>query len=90
MQTKNREQWADVMKGVGIITVVVGHLYSGIVHDFLYLFHLPIFFFLSAYFFKPKKDIKRTTVFFLTFFIFFQYSTNIIQTFKVDLFSHRF
>jgi fucose 4-O-acetylase-like acetyltransferase len=46
----------SIAKAIGIILMVAGH--SGCpeyVHDFIYLFHMPLFFFLSAYFFRDEK-----------------------------------
>ena len=58
----------DIMKGFGILLVIAGHL-GGInkyLHSFIFSFHMPLFFILAGYFFKPKdfstslsKDFKR-------------------------------
>lgn len=58
----------DIMKGFGILLVIAGHL-SGInkyLHSFIFSFHMPLFFILAGYFFKPidistsfSKDFKR-------------------------------
>ena len=42
------------MKGLGIIFVVVGHTSYSPVHNFVYLFHLAVFYFVAGYFFKDK------------------------------------
>lgn len=44
----------NILKALGIITVVCGHLFSGVPKDLIYLFHMPLFFFLSGYLFKEK------------------------------------
>lgn len=47
-----RIAWVDAMKGVAIICVVIGHSIGvrvGLLHKFLYCWHIPIFFFLSGY-----------------------------------------
>lgn len=49
-------------KAIGIMAVVVGH--SGcpqIIHDFIYCFHMPLFFMISGYFFKESnaKNMKH-------------------------------
>lgn len=44
----------SIAKALGIILMVVGH--SGcpeILARFIYLFHMPLFFFCSGYFFTP-------------------------------------
>lgn len=54
----------DIAKGIGIMLVVIGHTDSPL-HDFIYLFHMPLFFFLSGYAYKkidsynPIKVIKK-------------------------------
>lgn len=45
----NRKKWVDTAKGIGIILVVIGHIYEGLPKDFIYIFHMPFFFFLSGY-----------------------------------------
>lgn len=47
------------MKGVGIILIVIGHIDTGILRDFLYMFHVTLFFFLSGYLFKNKIDFRN-------------------------------
>ena len=49
----NREYW-DIVKGIGIILVVVGHLYWNLTR-YIYLFHLPLFFFVSGYLYSEEK-----------------------------------
>ena len=49
----NREYW-NVMKGIGIILVVMGHTCLAI-SRFIYLFHLPLFFFISGYLYSEEK-----------------------------------
>lgn len=56
----NRIQWIDAAKGLGIILIVIGHLYSvaepSAFYVFLYAFHVPLFFFLSGWTFKPGAE----------------------------------
>jgi fucose 4-O-acetylase-like acetyltransferase len=52
--TSDRLEWVDATKGVGIILVVVAHALIGVDPTdvngrFIYLFHMPLFFMLSAY-----------------------------------------
>ena len=52
---KQRDPVLDGMRGIGIVLMVVGH--SGFAgSDFLYLFHMALFFMLSGYFFRPVQD----------------------------------
>ncbi len=46
-------QYLDVARGIGIISIVVGHTHSPL-RDFVYLYHLPLFFFISGYLFKES------------------------------------
>ena len=52
-----RQQWIDVLRGIGIVLVVWGHVYGGYSFDLIFLFHMPLFFFLSGMLFKPVADI---------------------------------
>ncbi len=52
---KSRINWIDVLKGVGIIAVVWGH--SGHPYAYLmFLFHMPLFFFLSGYLYNSNDN----------------------------------
>lgn len=56
-----RDVAMDVLRGIAIIFVVLGH--AG-VNDYwwnvLYFFHMPLFFFISGCFFKPLQNIRLT------------------------------
>ena len=54
---KKRDKSIDIAKGIGIILVVYGHMNCPIKNE-IYLFHMPLFFFLSGYFFSAKDTIK--------------------------------
>ena len=49
----DHEYW-DIVKGIGIILVVVGHFCWDLT-QFIYLFHLPLFFFVSGYLYNENK-----------------------------------
>lgn len=63
-----RQSWVDIAKGIGITLVVYGHVVRGwfgreipvdapvhaVIDSVLYLFHMPLFFFLSGLFFVPS------------------------------------
>lgn len=63
MMKTSRLSWLDIMKGIGIILVVVGHISSNkIIFNWLYSFHMPLFFFAAGWVYKKKQfliDIKR-------------------------------
>ena len=45
----------SILKGIGIVLVVIGHTHCpDILHDFIYLFHMALFYFVAGYFFKEK------------------------------------
>ena len=75
IKDKDRLLWADVMKGIGIISVVIGHVYGGGIHKLIFSYHMPLFFFIGGYFFKPngslfyyfKKQSKSLLVPYLSF-----------------------
>lgn len=53
MQKKN---YIDIAKGIGIILVILGH--SGVnseIKDFIYGFHMPLFFVISGYLYNVDK-----------------------------------
>lgn len=61
----NRNNLFSIAKGIGIILMVMGHCGApDIFVKFIYLFHMPLFFFCSGYF---LKDINKTSTLFLTY-----------------------
>ena len=50
-----RSNWIDIAKGRGIVSVVLGHIYIPYVFSFIYMFHMPLFFFLSGFCFSNKN-----------------------------------
>ncbi len=63
MKENNRIAFIDRMKGLAIILVVVGHLLKtgedGIVYQFIYSFHMPLFMFLSGIVVKDSIPIMK-------------------------------
>ena len=58
MDTKKRDIRIDIMKGIAIILMVYGH--SGApLKNFIYLFHMAVFFMISGYLFDEKKVISH-------------------------------
>ena len=53
---KERIEWIDVSKGMGILLVIIGHcVYFGkFVHNWIFSFHMPLFFILSGLFFQKN------------------------------------
>ena len=60
-----REIGIDVLKGLGIIFVMIGHIvgvsYFGDIYTYIYSFHMPLFFFISGYL-KYKKIGNKISV----------------------------
>ncbi|MBD5104989.1 MAG: acyltransferase family protein, partial [Ruminococcaceae bacterium] len=51
-----RDATSDIAKAIGILLMILGHC-NGIpfiVRNFIFSFHMPLFFILSGFFFKPK------------------------------------
>ena len=40
---QSREAWIDVLKGIGILIVILGHTNPPI-YKYIYAFHMPLFF----------------------------------------------
>lgn len=54
-QAQFRLDWVDVVRGLGILAVVIGHVWTGgPVRDALYSFHMPLFFLLSGLLSRPR------------------------------------
>ena len=58
----NRNLYIDLIKGIAIITVIIGHLiqytsvgnfnfYENYIYKFIYSFHMPLFMLISGYLF---------------------------------------
>lgn len=76
---KQRLYQFDILKGIGIILVMIGHAVpsDGLIHHWIYGFHMPLFFVGSGFFFKDKplvvstiKDVKGLLIPWFTFSLF--------------------
>lgn len=56
--TINKHQWIDIVKGIGILSIVIGHITDGVLREVFFLFHVPLFFFLSGYLFKQPLNLS--------------------------------
>jgi fucose 4-O-acetylase-like acetyltransferase len=57
---KQRVLWVDFAKCLGIWLVVFGHTAPPeYLHQFIFAFHMPLFFFISGYLEKNGRDIKQ-------------------------------
>lgn len=50
-------KYIDTAKGIGIILVLVGHIFPRDFVNSIYLFHMPLFFFLSGFTLSPQKGM---------------------------------
>lgn len=57
---KSRFDWVDVLKFLGIFAIYLGHYgdASGKFYKFVFMYHVPLFFFISGFF--AKKDKHKT------------------------------
>jgi len=59
---KQRDETFDLMKGTAIIAMILGHCFiPKAVHHFIYIWHMPLFFIVSGYFFKPDITLECVT-----------------------------
>ena len=50
----------DIMKGIAIICVVIGHyIHLPVIPTIIWSFHMPLFIFLNGYFYKPNKPVRE-------------------------------
>ena len=56
---KKRDAEFDIAKGILILCVVIGHGGSDSIADFVYRFHMPLFFILSGYFIQNQSDVGQ-------------------------------
>lgn len=71
MNTNKRDFLMDNIKGILMFLVVFGHslelfkddfTVAGIIYTFIYLFHMPVFIFVSGYFSKNAEKCRATAV----------------------------
>lgn len=61
---QKRVKYFDIAKAIGIILMIIGHcgIKNQYINNFIYSFHMPLFFLISGYFFKyrdNKECVKR-------------------------------
>ena len=73
---KKRVEEIDVLRGIGIVLMIMGHVgYGTMFHRFIHSFHMPLFYFISGYFFNPDSNvcnfiIKKTKTLLLPYAVF--------------------
>ena len=70
MKLIKRDKSFDIAKGIGMLAVILGHLSLPVwLSKFIFSFHMPLFFLINGYFFKPEsietftKKKLRTLIF---------------------------
>ena len=62
MCSPKRDRTIDILKGIGIILMVIGHAgCPHLLHEYIYTFHMPLFFIASGYFFTEKNAVNVIT-----------------------------
>ena len=57
---KTRIGWIDVLRGFGVVLMIVGHVDFGTPFDrYVHAFHMPLFFVVSGFFFNPRKSYRE-------------------------------
>ena len=65
-QKDERIEYIDFFRAIGIIFMVMGHVdFGNRWSDFIHAFHMPMFFFISGYFFKSYEESRITFLVFL-------------------------
>lgn len=68
---KDRKIYIDTARGIGILLVIIGHIVvfgnypmqgAGGISNFIYSFHMPLFFIISGLCIKESKQLDRETL----------------------------
>lgn len=54
-----RIEYMDTAKGIAMLAVILGHIEMSKIRVFFYIFHLPIFFIISGFFFHYQSNFKN-------------------------------
>ena len=57
-----RDKTFDILKGLAIILVIIGHCDIGRLHPFIDSFHMPLFFFITGVFLKKRSLIEEIQI----------------------------
>jgi len=53
----DKKGWIEVVKGIGIVVIVTWHIVSEPLRNILYVFHIPLFFFVSGYLYRQPANV---------------------------------
>ena len=60
MEIQERKKYIDILKGIGIFYVILGHVtHTSFLFRYIYSFHMPLFFFISGMLFVPFKMARE-------------------------------
>lgn len=90
-----RDSTIDIAKGIGIFLVVLGHfaVFASPLYHYIYLFHMPLFFFISGMFAKPmsiKECLVKKTKRLLVPYLFYWTFNHLIQYIGQTIVFHDF
>ena len=94
---QSRIEWIDSAKGIGILCVVFAHICAnGYIADFIYLFHMPLFFFIGGYLYKPTDDykgyfvkkVKHLLIPYFVFLVILQFGEMLTPSYNDKIYTH--
>lgn len=57
---RQRIEWLDVARGIGIFLMVAGHIGYGKIFDhYIHAYHMPLFFFISGYLYNAPSSFEK-------------------------------
>ena len=56
---KKRFRSIDIARGIAMVSIVLGHLGNPTINRVVFTYHLPIFFLITGYFFKPEDGYRE-------------------------------
>ena len=60
---QSRIEYIDLFRAVGIILMIMGHIKFGSIFDkWIHAFHMPMFFFVSGWFYKQKENVGHLII----------------------------
>ena len=76
----------DIMKAIGILLMIVGHNSTGILFNYIYSFHMPLFFIIAGYLWKEKEvllslkhDFERIMIPYICYLVIVSVGKYIVQ-----------
>ncbi len=59
MGMNKRIEYFDIAKGIAILCIIAGHLGNARINQFVFTFHVPLFFLVSGYFLNDRLPLKE-------------------------------